>query len=286
MLPLAENAPDPGTSGLYVVDLYDSTEFLTRRSRPGSAERHMEGMRRLSQTFVLRPESILQELAAGAIDLCGADSAGVTLQTRNAAGENGLRWVAVAGRFSRFTNAHFPYVQTACGTGIERARPQHFRMEKPFYDRLGIEAEPVTDGLLIPWRTGTVRGTVWIMAHGRTEAFDASDARLMETLASFAAMSYRQQRQQRLLVEQASQAAAAAMANELAHAINNPLQALTNLAFLAGQEGCPIDTYELAQQMSTDLDRLAALVKSMLALPVNRTAGRMPEIPSANAAAA
>jgi hypothetical protein len=47
---------------------------------------------------------------------------------------------------------------------------------------------------------------------------------MMQVLADFAAMGVRQQRQQRMLVEHASAAAAAAMANELAHKINSPTE--------------------------------------------------------------
>lgn len=271
MLPTAQIASD--IAGLLVADLYENAEFLNRPRRPGALERQMEGLQRLAQAFVLYPETILRELAKSAIELCGADSAGITLETRSITGEPGLEWVAVAGQFAPFSNCCFPFVNTACGTGIERARPQLFRMDQAFYDRFGITAAPVTDGILIPWRTGTIRGTVWIMAHGRLIAFDSHDARLMETLASFAAMAYRQQRHKRLLVEQASQAAAAAMANELAHNINNPLQALTNLAYLATEDG-QMTTRELAEQMSTDLDRLSTLVKSLLALPVQRNSSR------------
>lgn len=278
MIPTAHNPGGPDVAGLLVADLYESAGFDKRKRRRGAADRQMDGLQRLADTFVVRPEAALDELARAAVDLCGADSAGVTLQTLSAMGESGLQWVAVAGEFARFNNACFPYVNTACGTGIERGRPQHFRMDQRFYDRLGIEASPVTDGILIPWRTGTVRGTVWIMAHGRSEAFDANDARLMETLASFAAMAFRQRRHQRLLVEQASQAAAAAMANELAHGINNPLQALTNLAYLAGEEASPIPTREIAEQMAVDLERLATLVRSLLALPVKRHTAHITEM--------
>lgn len=284
MIPVPQDFPDLDVPGLQVVDLYENPEFVARPRRKARAERQMEGLQRVAETFVINPDTILQQLADSAIELCHADSAGVTLQTRSITGETGLQWVATAGTFARFANACFPYVETACGTGIERARPQLFRMEQAFYDLLGIQAEPVTDGILIPWRTGTVRGTVWIMAHGRRQAFDASDARLMETLASFAAMAFRQRRQQRLLVEQASAAAAAAMANELAHSINNPLQSLTNLVFLAAQEGIASVLPELTEQMSFELNRLAALVEGLLALPGKQPGRRTESIAAVPAA--
>lgn len=271
--------------GLYLSDLYENAEFVQRPSRGADIQRQMDGVRRIAEAFVVRPEHIFSELATAAVELCQADSAGVTVETRDEHGRQGLQWVAVAGQFTPFNNACFPYVNTACGTAIERGAPQHFRMEQPFYDTLGITADPVTDGILIPWRAGTTRGTVWIMAHDRTEAFDVSDAKLMGTLASFAAMAMRQKRQHQMLLEQASAAAAASMANQLAHSINNPLQSLTNLLYIASMDPSGLSTRELAQQMSADLARLSELVKGLLALPVARTTDRpSPTLASASAA--
>jgi nitrogen-specific signal transduction histidine kinase len=130
---------------------------------------------------------------------------------------------------------------------------------------MGIEAPTVTDGLLLPWQAEETRGTIWIMAHGRTEAFDESDCRMMQVLADFSAMAVRHERQQRTLMSQASASAAADMANDLAHQINNPLQSLTNLVFLAG-EGSG-DARSLALELSDHIARLSMLVRKLLALP-------------------
>jgi nitrogen-specific signal transduction histidine kinase len=74
--------------------------------------------------------------------------------------------------------------------------------------------------------------------HGRTEAFDENDARLMTTLADFAAVGYRQQKQRAQFIIQERAVAVAKMASHLAHEINNPLQSMTNAAFLIA-EGKP-----------------------------------------------
>ncbi len=69
-------------------------------------------------------------------------------------------------------------------------------------------------------------------------------------------------------MEQTRAAAASAMANDLAHKINNPLQSLTNILYLAaagyqGEEG-----KALGQEALGDLERLTTLVKELLALPL------------------
>lgn len=131
---------------------------------------------------------------------------------------------------------------------------------------MGISAPLVTDGNLLPWVVDEIRGTIFVMAHGRTSAFDAEDSKVMHVLANFAAMAIKQQKQQKLIVEQARLAAAIAMANELAHKINNPLQSLTNVLYLASAGHNGDAAIAVGRAASDDLDRLSRLVKELLAL--------------------
>jgi hypothetical protein len=258
-------------TGLEVIDIEREGVFATRPPRVRDATVPMEGMQRIAHAFVENPETILQELVNAAVELCGADSAGISIEREDRTEADFYHWVATAGQYSAFLNAVLPRYPSACGICLERGAPQHFRVGQRFFDLMGIEAPLVTDGILLPWRVDETRGTIFVMAHGRSEAFDQDDCRMMQVLADFAAMGVRHQRQQKLLMEQASVAAAAAMANDLAHKINNPLQGLTNVLYLAaeGEEGT--DAKALARQASGDLERLSSLVKELLALPYRRT---------------
>jgi nitrogen-specific signal transduction histidine kinase len=89
----------------------------------------------------------------------------------------------------------------------------------------------------------------------------------MQVLAGFAAMGVRHSRQREALLQKEREVAAAAMANDLAHQINNPLQSLTNILFLAESSGGGRDAKELASQMSKDFQRLCVLVEKLLSLP-------------------
>jgi hypothetical protein len=258
-------------TGLEVIDLRNDPAFVKRRLHPRDVAIQIEGMRRLARAFVDRPETILQELVNAAVDLCGADSSGISIEQESKTDEKYYHWVATAGDYARFLNATLPRYPSACGVCLERGQPQLFRVTKRFFDLMGIEAPVVTDGILLPWQVEETRGTVWIMAHGREEAFDGDDVRMMQVLADFAAMGVRQQRQQKRLMEQASLTAAAAMANDLAHKINNPLQSLTNLLYLATNGKNGDDAKALAHDMSGDLQRLSALVKELLAIPFAST---------------
>jgi two-component sensor histidine kinase len=254
-------------TGVEVVDLHANVAFESRRLHPRDVNLQMEGMQRLGRAFVENPDTILQELVNAAVDLCGADSAGISLEEKDSAEVTHFRWVATAGTYTPYLNAILPRYPSPCGTCLDRDRPQLFRVNQPFFDLLGVQAPLVTDGILLPWQAGDTRGTIWIVAHGRTEAFDSDDVRMMQFLANFAAMGIRQQRQQKLLMRLAGVTAASAMANELAHRINNPLQSLTNQVYLAASGQKQGDAKSFAKDISNDLQRLSTLVAQLLEIP-------------------
>jgi signal transduction histidine kinase len=102
------------------------------------------------------------------------------------------------------------------------------------------------------------------VAHGEYQQFDSEDYQLMQSLSEFAAIAVRHQEQQAKLMKQATTAATAAMANRLAHKINNPLQGVMQSIFLAAQGGT--DAGRFARQAMEDLTSLSKLVKDLLSL--------------------
>jgi hypothetical protein len=264
---MVESASFTEETGLEVYDLEGHSEFHARPVQGRDSLRQAAGLQRLSRAFAQHPETILQELVHAAVELCGADSAGISVERENGTPEHFYHWVAADGVYAGFQDAMLPQYPSACGICLERGRPQHFRVGKRFFEILGIDAPIVEDGLLLPWQADGTRGTIYVMAHTRRDTFNREDLRLMTTLADFAAMAIRHQRQQEALLQQASRKAATAMADGLAHKINNPLQSLTNLVFLAQQEVGVSNARELAEQLMPDLQRLNSLVRQLLAVP-------------------
>jgi hypothetical protein len=264
-------------AGLEVLDLRTDSAFARRSLHAQDIGAQMAALQRLSRVLLEKPDTILQELVNAAVDLCGADSAGISIEKEDGSEQEFYHWIATAGEYSGFLNAILPRNPSACGLCLERGHPQHFTVSKKFFDILGVEAPLVTDGILLPWKTEDTRGTIFVMAHGRTEAFDENDARLMTMLADFAAMGYRQQKQQARLIVQERAAAAAQMANRLAHEINNPLQSMTNAAYLLAEGGVKEDPKMLGRELSNDIRRLSGLVQELLSLPLD---SMPPEKPS------
>ena len=264
--PLNMPTPTIADTGLEVLDVVTDDALAHRPSHARDIAAQMAAMKRIADCFLEKPESILQELVQAAVELCGADSAGISIVKDDATDESYYHWVATAGEYSGFLNAVLPRYPSACGITLERGHSQVFRVNQAFFDIMGISAPLVTDGILLPWQVDETRGTIFVMAHGRTEAFNADDNRLMQILADFAAMAVRHRKQQQKLIQQAAATAAADMANKLAHRINNPLQSLTNILYLAAEGHHGKEAQELGQQASADLAKLSTLVGKLLNL--------------------
>jgi hypothetical protein len=255
---------DNSKTGMDLRDLVADPDFPRREKQKRDPAREVDAFGRLAHVFAENSETILQELVNLAVQLCGADSAGISLEELADPENPKFRWVAIAGSFSHFLYGTTPRFFSPCGTCLNRGVPQLYRVTKPYYDYLGIEAAPISDGILIPWTSGGMRGTLWAVAHNSAEAFDFEDYRLLKGLADFAAIAIRHQAQQKALQKQENLAATIAMANDLAHQINNPLQCLTNTVYLAARGHA--DTQTFLKQAAEELDRLALLVKQLLSV--------------------
>jgi signal transduction histidine kinase len=253
-------------TGLVVLDLVDDRAFAGRRLHVHDTAAQIKGMHQLARAFVGNPDTILQVLVDAAVNLCGAESAGISIEREKDATKF-YEWVATAGEYGRFVNAMLPLYPSACGVCLERGRPQIFRVSQQFFDLMGIEAPVVTDGMLLPWQVEEMRGTFWIMSHERTEAFDTEDLRVMQALADFASMAVMHQRKQAEMIKKGNAAAAARMANELAHQINNPLQSLMNIVYVASKGNSGGDARALADELSDHVLQLSLLVGKLLQLP-------------------
>ena len=109
------------------------------------------------------------------------------------------------------------------------------------------------------------------MAHGRTNAFDQTDCRVMQMLADFASIGVQLIQKQNILMKQAHLAGAAEMADHLAHRVNNPLQSLTNILYLAAQRRNGNNAKLFAQQASVQVERLSSIVSDLLTIPIRKS---------------
>jgi signal transduction histidine kinase len=181
-----------------LIDLLSDREFLDRGTSSSRAVDRFEAFQILSRVFVDDPKVVLQKLVDVAVEFCGADSAGISLEESDDPVNPHFRWIAISGSFAQYLHGTTPRFFSPCGTCLSSGRPQHYRVSKPYYDFLGVTAEPINDGLLIPWTSDESKGTIWAVSHGSRQTFTPDDYRLLSTLADFVSISVRlTERQQR-----------------------------------------------------------------------------------------
>ena len=251
-------------TGMHLRNLLEDEDFHARRE-PSSLDpwREAQALRRLTRVLAGSPiQDVLQEVVDLAVELCGADSSGISLEEHGSDVDRRFRWIVVAGSFSRYVNGTTPRFFSPCGTCLDRNQPQIYSVSQPYYDFLGVEAEDISEGLLIPWIAGEQRGTLWAVNHDSHRIFSPRDYELLKTLADFAsiAIGYRQQQQRAQLAEQ--RAALNARAHQLAHEINNPLQSITNSLYIAQNDGP--DSKQHLEQAAADLAQLSKLGDTLL----------------------
>jgi len=249
----------PSDTGMSLRDLLADPGFPLRAKKPRQPNAESVALGRLWRAFTLNPESVLQDLVNIAVEFCGADSAGISLEEPD---NKIFKWIVVAGSFAPYLGGRTPRNYSPCGTCLDSGRAQLYRVTRPYYDHLGVIAEPIIDGMLIPWSSEQLRGTLWSVSHSSEEAFCSEDYELLGSLADFASLILQHQHQEKLLREAACNRSVADMAHKLAHRINNPLQSLTNTIFLARQGKENIDEHLV--QAEVELKRLSHQVALLL----------------------
>lgn len=131
-------------------DLMEDPDFPKRPIRLKSSRVQVDAFRRLAKVFADSPQLSTQELVNIAVECCGAQTSGISLEETDDSGTVRFRWIAIAGTFSHFKDGVTPRFFSPCGTTLDRGRPQLYTVTKEYYDYLGVEALPITDGILIP----------------------------------------------------------------------------------------------------------------------------------------
>src|SRR5687768_10373731 len=130
---------------------------------------------------------MLQRLTEIALELCRADTAGLSLLE----GEL-FRWEGVAGAYASYRNGTMPRGASPCGVCIDQGQTQLMHLPDRLFPALCAEPRFV-EALLIPFAVqGQNIGTVWIVAHSEEREFNAEDERIVRTLAKFAAAGWQQ----------------------------------------------------------------------------------------------
>jgi two-component sensor histidine kinase len=243
-------------------DLLITAELYRRPARPPRLESELEAYRELSSLMAVDPSLAIQRFVELAVDLCpAAGSAGLSELGAGPDGEPRFEWTAMAGAFAPYVGGTTPRDFSPCGLCL--GHHHTILVDRParvftYFD----EAEPaIVEGLIVPvYDTGKrPLGTIWVTSHEPGEAFDGTDARIMEQLAVQLVLAIKLRRKTRVLV-QLEQVVKdkEILVHEVHHRVKNTIQMTSALLHLQ-QRG--VDSIEAKAALKEAQTRLLVLAK-------------------------
>jgi PAS domain S-box-containing protein len=184
-VPLEASIPE----GAVPLESILCTEELHRRPwRPPEYGKENRALVALAIALADSPRTILQTLAEKALEVLQADSAGLSLLTKD---EKRFYWPAIAGAWQPHLGGGTPRDFGPCGDVLDRNVPLLFTHWERRYPYLCPATPLAEEGLLVPFYVhGKAVGTIWAIAHNDRRKFDAEDLRLLESLGRFASAAY------------------------------------------------------------------------------------------------
>jgi len=179
-----------GQVSVSLDDVVITAELAHRRARTPDYETENLALTALAEAMAASPQMILQTLVETALNLCRADSAGISiLEPGGVAGV--FRWHAIAGQFASNKGSHVLRGASPCGIVLERDASLLFSYPERYFDYGMTIDPPIVEGLLVPFHSeGKAVGTLWVIAHTPSRKFDTEDQRVLTSLSRFASIAY------------------------------------------------------------------------------------------------
>jgi signal transduction histidine kinase/CheY-like chemotaxis protein len=242
------------TATLEEVDI--RAELPSRPRRPVDQEKEDRAFALLAKEMAESPRNMLQKLVEMAVELCRADTAGISLLEGEV-----FRWEAIAGVFAAARNGTMPRAASPCGVCIDRNSTQLMHLADRCFPALRADPRFV-EALLIPFHNqGKPVGTVWIVAHSDQRKFDGGDERVLRVLSQFASVGW-QLWKAREAAEEASRHKDEFLAM-LAHELRNPLAPIVTAVKLMELRGDASSNRE-RQVIERQVAHLSRLVNELL----------------------
>jgi C4-dicarboxylate-specific signal transduction histidine kinase len=163
-------------------------ELLGRLCRPPEHETENSALAAMVSALADSPRTILQTLANKVLEILRADSAGLSLLTKD---RQRFYWAAIAGAWQPHIGSGTPRNFGPCGDVLDHNIPMLFSHWERRYPYLSMSLPLADEGLLVPFYVnGTAVGTIWAIAHSTRRKFDAEDLRLLESMSRFASAAY------------------------------------------------------------------------------------------------
>jgi two-component sensor histidine kinase len=194
------------------------TEELRRRPQPDADYlREKLALQDLAQQMTDHPSEILPRLVKLGMEVCGAESAGISIL--EPASEQ-FRWFGLHGVLSAFEGATTPRYDSPCGVCLDNDAPVLMDRPERAYSWIRDAKISVPEVLLVPLKVKGLNsiGTLWIVSK-QPGCFDGGHSRILTELASFAGTALRMiQTEEKLtaaLLEQET------LTKEMSHRVKN-----------------------------------------------------------------
>ena len=183
MNPFAMNPAD--LVGLDAVIITDQLKARPAR-RPEHAVEN-RALVALVEQLARAPQDILQKLTDATVDVCRAQSAGLSLLTRD---RSRFYWAAISGTWAHHAGGGTPREFGPCGTVLDRNAPCSCRTPNVI-SRTSQTCSPHRRTMLVPFHVdGEAVGTIWAINHDKGRRFDSEDHRVLTVLSRFASAAY------------------------------------------------------------------------------------------------
>ena len=181
---------DHGGTERDVGNVIITGELDRRPSRAPNYEAENCALTALADAMSIAPDTVLQQLTELAMNLTHSDSAGISL-LQSGGKQDTFCWVATAGAWTPYRGSTMSRDASPCGEVIARNAILLMGNPQRSFPAL-LQAEPgISEGLLAPFYFGGVAvGTVWTIKHSPDDHFEAEDARILKSLARFAAAAH------------------------------------------------------------------------------------------------
>jgi signal transduction histidine kinase len=181
----------PPRDSLVPLESILCTEELNQRpSRLPDYEAENRALVLLVRALANSPRIILQTLAETILEVFQADSAGISLLTKEDGGKR-FYWPAIAGVWQPHVGGGTPRDFGPCGDVLDRDAPLLFRHFERRYAYLLPVTPPIEECLLVPFYShDKAVGTIWAIAHDERRKFDAEDLRQLQSMGRFASAAY------------------------------------------------------------------------------------------------
>jgi signal transduction histidine kinase len=184
-VPFLSLSPSPHQATL--EDVLVTDELSIRPTRTADLTAEVEALHDLVRIMATSPNKVIDTLLEHAIELCGADTAGLSLLQTTAEGERIFRWTNLAGTLKAHVGSFKPRDFSPCGVCLDRKAPQLLAYPARHFQYLNDVDVPIVEALVVPLVPlgGDPLGTIWILSHHQENHFDLEHVRILTSLAEF-----------------------------------------------------------------------------------------------------